>query len=438
MSVEAGYAKRIINPPLPTSLTGYGIYLDRNATSVHDDLYLRIGLFRFENGSTFCVAGFDLIGFDAATIERIRRSIADAIDSKIDSVLVACTHTHSGPPSMLLRGMGEPNSDYLDSLIDSVGSAAIEAASRLGSSTLYFVKEPIEPIGFNRTSNDFHGIDPNLSILAAAPGGGIEGSIVLASYAVHPVVLGINKEVSADIPGALCRDLEARGAMPIFLQGFCGDIDPVSNLTNWGKGGYEETERYASHLSERVATLLGRAESIADPIIEFLTSNLSLPFDREGSLEKHIDLLRSAVAGAGEGAGEGAGKGLERFVAELRSDWSGFAKAGEHGESVELPVQMIRIRSSSRTIDFIALGAEVFASFSLFLASSRSRSITIPVGYANGNIGYIPDKAAFAREGDYAAHIAPFIYRLRPLQRDTASFLLRHLELTRKSGRFSS
>ena len=419
MSVDSGYAKRIINPPLPTPLTGYGIYLERNAESIHDDLYLRLALFRFENGSKLCIAGFDLIGFDSSTAERLRRAISRAVDSTRDSVLLACTHTHSGPPSMSLRGMGTPDPRYIELLIDRAESAALEAASSLAPSTLDFVKEPIEPLGYNRTSNDFRGIDPNLSLLSATPEDGKEGSIVIANYALHPVLLGINREVSADVPGAFCRLLETRGARPIFLQGFCGDIDPVINLSHWGEGGYRETERYATHLAERVERVRERAETLTRPALETQSSHLSLPFDPADALPKYIDQLTTVY--------EGYGRGFDRFVEEVRADWV----AIESGESVELPMQLIRITSAGRPIEFIALGAEVFAYFSLAISLSTPESVPIPVGYANGNIGYIPDEPAFDRAGDYAAYLAPFIYRRRPLSRDTPSLLIAHIDLMR-------
>jgi hypothetical protein len=35
---RAGFAKIAITPPLGTELTGYGVYLERRATEVHDEL----------------------------------------------------------------------------------------------------------------------------------------------------------------------------------------------------------------------------------------------------------------------------------------------------------------------------------------------------------------------------------------------------------------
>jgi hypothetical protein len=38
---RAGFAKTPITPPLGTELAGYGVYLERRASEVHDDLFAR-------------------------------------------------------------------------------------------------------------------------------------------------------------------------------------------------------------------------------------------------------------------------------------------------------------------------------------------------------------------------------------------------------------
>jgi hypothetical protein len=38
---RAGFAKITITPPLGVELAGYGVYLKRGATEVHDDLFAR-------------------------------------------------------------------------------------------------------------------------------------------------------------------------------------------------------------------------------------------------------------------------------------------------------------------------------------------------------------------------------------------------------------
>src|SRR6476661_4598945 len=99
----AGAATRIITPPLgdrPVFLAGF--QGGRRATAVHSDLYARALALRLGERVAILVA-CDLIGLSAPDVEDMRPMLA-ARDIDPDALVVACTHTHSGPDTIGLWG----------------------------------------------------------------------------------------------------------------------------------------------------------------------------------------------------------------------------------------------------------------------------------------------------------------------------------------------
>ena len=119
----AGAATRIITPPIgerPVFLAGFEG--DRRATAVHSDLYARALALRLGDQVAILVA-CDLIGLGAADVEDIRAVLA-ARDIDAEGLVVACTHTHSGPDTIGLWGP-----DQTISGVDPVYMAAVKRRS---------------------------------------------------------------------------------------------------------------------------------------------------------------------------------------------------------------------------------------------------------------------------------------------------------------------
>jgi hypothetical protein len=59
---RAGFAKVPITPPLGVELAGYGVYLGRRATEVHDDLFARALALEDDEGERVLLLSLDLLG----------------------------------------------------------------------------------------------------------------------------------------------------------------------------------------------------------------------------------------------------------------------------------------------------------------------------------------------------------------------------------------
>ena len=70
-----------------------------------------------------------------------------------------------------------------------------------------------------------------------------------------------------------------------------------------------------------------------------------------------------------------------------------------------------------------ALPGELFSEIGLKLR--RGRDPLVPVGYANGNIGYVPSDRDFRDRTDYACYCAPMFYELFPFEPGVERTLLK-------------
>ena len=392
--LKVGYGDKKITPPLGTDLAGFGFYLDRRSTVVRDDLRAR-ALFLNNGKTSLLLISLDLLSLSVGWADRVRKLIARKIGLKPQNILLACTHTHSGPAVQPLPGLGKVNKEYVRSLPPAILEAASRAARSLLPASFGFHLEAIEPIGYNRRLGNFMQIDPWLRVGIFKTS---RKTIFLLNYACHPVTLGPTKEISSDWPGAAVRTLEWFGFNGILLQGFCGDIDPVSYLNRRlgnTKADYDlcgsivagralKSLKYV-HLSRQVE-LGAREERIKLPLAVFPRKNLDK--EEEAALEANkqfpharrvIRIWRRKIE-----------KVHDRF---RKNPWL---------ENV--PIQAMRIGE----MKIIAYAGEPFSALGLKLREKWPDLMT--VGYANGDVGYLPTAEAFETPGDYACYCAPKFY----------------------------
>jgi hypothetical protein len=409
MTFLAGYGERVITPPLGLDLSGYGFYLGRKAESVRDDLKVRALCLKSDD-RTLILAACDLIGFTVGLSDTIRSEISAAQGMPVSNVLLACTHTHSGPATQPLPGLGASDAGYIDTvrarIKSAVGAAAADAReAKFGSSF-----EAVEPIGYNRRTNDFSGIDP---ILGAAIFRRPDRAIYLFNYACHPVVFGPRTHVSADWPGAAIREIEQNGHRALFLQGFCGDIDPVTQLNRWGEGTDEDLALYGHLLARRLEKSGRRAAEERDISLAAVEKRLVIPLDvfGRGEIERvarDFEKRNAHFPGASRFAAAWKAEALERAAAFRRKPYL------EH-----VPLQVLGIGR----MKIIALPGEVFCAIGLKLRTFWK--CLVPVGYANGSIGYIPTRTAYRDPDDYACRCAPMFYQIFPFTDAVEGIFLR-------------
>ncbi|MFW5698585.1 MAG: neutral/alkaline non-lysosomal ceramidase N-terminal domain-containing protein [Planctomycetota bacterium] len=206
------------------------------------------------------ICSLDLCILSPGLAAHLRRSIADAVATDPDRVLLACTHTHSGPwlpdaevdayvrsalPVEKAASTQEPAAAYLARLECAVRAAAARAAGLLVPVQLRW-RQADAGLGYARRVSGAQGMqhcwnpseqvdlrpaapaDQTLSVLVFEQQGG-PARWLLWALGVHPVVLGkTSRVVSPDYPGVANALLESweTDCRAQFLLGPAGDVHP--------------------------------------------------------------------------------------------------------------------------------------------------------------------------------------------------------------------
>lgn len=222
----AGAATRDITPALgerPVFLAGFG--RDRRATAVESPLAVRALSLRLGERSAALVV-CDLIGLGRGDVDEVRAALA-ARGADGRALIVACTHTHSGPDTLGLWGPDERTSGvdpvYLARVKAAVVEAALEALAFACPAQLRAATTHLP--GQIANLRDPGVVDDELAALQfVKPDGEVIATLV--NLACHPEVLdGHSTLVSADYAGHAVRALEeAVGGAALHLSGALGGM----------------------------------------------------------------------------------------------------------------------------------------------------------------------------------------------------------------------
>lgn len=409
--MKAGYGERIVNPSSEVELSGYGYYLERKAKEILDDLKVR-ALGMEEKGEKLILISCDILSLSTEFADEIRREISENENIPIENILISTIHTHTGPAGQNMRGCGELNLEYCNQLKNKIGEAVEDAIKEQAEAEAFYFFEAIEPIGFNRRNGNFYPIDPLLKVIVFQRA---NRKIYLFNYTCHPVTLGIIDRASACWPGRVVKEIEKGGNDGIFFQGFCGDIDPVTNLNRWGKGTEEDIDLYGKLVYGRILKGERYSKKILHPVLKSAEKRIKLPLKVPGieEIEKETqDWIKSTE--------ESENEGMKKFIL----DWEKEAKEKheyffKNPYIDDVPIQVISIGE----LKMVGLPGEVFCEYDLNLR--KKFPVLLTIGYANGCVGYLPVENAYKKENDYACYLAPKIFDLFPFRTEVEEIILK-------------
>ena len=129
--LRAGFATTDITPPLGLELSGFGPYLERKGTAVHDPLMAHAVVFEV-GGQKMAIVGCDLLGMPLGIIKKVRQIVVRETTIPENRIMVSATHTHSGPAIPKLIGWGAQDEQFLSDLPSKVAQAIITASKTGG------------------------------------------------------------------------------------------------------------------------------------------------------------------------------------------------------------------------------------------------------------------------------------------------------------------
>lgn len=390
-SCRVGCSRIDITPDWPVPLAGFASRRGRSQ-GIAGPLYLRAAIIetRTPAASTRAViVAADIIWWPPEQTADFRAEIARRFALPAAHVLLSATHTHSGPQTSarFAPALGTRDDRFVATLEDALYRAIAEAAATLAPVEIQ-VAQCEHDLAVNRrartnrktilAANPPGAIDPQLTVVSFSSGG-VEPRCLLVHYACHPVISSANV-ISGDYPGAAMNALEGKtGAVALFLQGCCGDINPGEHSgARFLAGG--EREIQAAGLALANSAMMALAD-VGDPVpatpIAGIESTLHLPFARKTEAGE-------LLLGRGRDAEEG--------------EWARVLLPDPTGPIDQAPLGMQRLDIGAG-LSLIAINAEVVVDYGLY-AKRHQGNIVLPMGYSNGMIGYLPT-AAQLREGGY-------------------------------------
>jgi neutral ceramidase len=266
--LQGAVARVEITPPAGLDMWGFAARKGPS-TGTLDPLYARV-LVLAAGDKRVAVVTLDLgRSFGPASLEQLDNSVRTS--SNIAYVLVAASHTHSGP-------IVSDNYAYADGHRPAWEDAALtHIAEAIDTASKHLVPVRLGVgygstyIGYNRLqtkldhSAKFYArdptqivsspVDPTVAVLRIDGEDG-QPLAILVNYACHPVVFGAeNLRYSADYPAAMAKTVEAAfpsHPLTFFLQGGAGDIDPYYANTATQQDPERWRDWTGNHLGDEV------------------------------------------------------------------------------------------------------------------------------------------------------------------------------------------
>ena len=281
----------------------------------------------------------------------------------------------------------------------------------------------VNSISYNRRRGYTSGlpIDPEVGVILVTDMSD-QPIAVLTNFSCHPVIMrDDNLLISADYPGATMRLIEAHypGAIALFAQGACGNIDPRPSL--WRS--FENVERAGTILGAEVLKVVNEilcGDSLSSEVPLRVASDLiCLPLMKQPNEAEAKELLRAQKEQLEVVLARGPQKPKLPHFHSMVVDTEmteGTARAYVRWAEILLKLarEGVKVTEPLAKIQALAIGDGVIAGapFQMFVETShRIKSAQTGgkqvffFGCTNGFLSYIPTPEAF-EEGGYEVTVA--------------------------------
>lgn len=400
---KAGAASVVITPTQPTWMAGYG---SRNKPSEgkFQDLFAKALVVEDLRGERLVIVTLDLVTVPRPLRDYLAKHLQDKHHIGPQSVLMNCSHTHSGPLVRITKSVIYPltpdemkavelNLHSLDKKLLDLVDAAIKD---LGPARLSYCharagfamnrRLPSET-GYRNSPNPDGPVDHDVPVLRVErPDGKLRA--VLFGYACHNTTLGFY-QFCGDYAGYAQEFLEADhpGAVALFMIGCGADQNP------YPRGKLEHAPQHGRALANAVeAALMPKPRPVRGPL-RAAFEDLPVGFVDVPSPQQLREQTQSKDRYQKRRA--------ELMLEELQ-------EKGTLRDSYPFPVQVIQF---GHDLMIVALGGEVVVDYSLRLKRELSAMPLWVAGYSNDVFAYIPS-ARVAKEGGYEGGAATVLTTL--------------------------
>jgi neutral ceramidase len=418
-SIKAGFAERDITPGIGMEQPGgYGKGFHK---TFHDPCKVRVALFD-DGKKRAAVIGLDSLVVPRQVVLDARTQIEKATGITGDAVLICASHSHSsGPVGMVMPGEYDKASDlvkklayeesscadagYLLRLTNEIVAGVVAANQNKVPVQLGFGFGHEDKVAFNRRLRMKNGqswshpgagnpdileyagpIDPQVGVIGAWD---MQGQLVgvVVNYACHATTNpgGISANWIQYLEKTIQGGLGMRAPI-VFMQGACGDVTQVDNLS---PNQRPKPEEWSQFVGSRIGA-------------EAIRVLLSMPKITAAPVETRQEVLKIKRRPP---SAQRVAKSLE-IVQQPKStveptEWI-FAKEivmldflNQTTPVVDCEVQCIKVGPAC----FVSNPAEYFVQYGLDIKKGSKHAFTFPCELSNGIVGYVPTEEAFGPNG---------------------------------------
>lgn len=396
------HAQDITPSHLPCLVSGG--YFNAKADKVYHRIYSR-SLVIDDGSGPIVIATMDNTGAFRPLFDEVKRLASESTGIPPERMMIASTHTHSGPAVRAATRALDPDPQYVKEVPGMMAEGIVQAFKKMVPARIGWAKtdaagftfcrrwiarsdrKPGNPFGgsdFARmhpknTATDYIGpsgpVDSELSVLAFQTTDG-RPLAVLMNFSQH--YYGAPK-LSSDYQGRVCTFIEERLGkdeydppfVGLFTQGTSGDL-ARPNYHGDGRGGFAGLDDYSNKLVDRAVAAYETIEFRDWVPVRFAERKLTIPYRVPTS--EQLAWARETVAKMGESP---------RNMSEVHADEVTLLETAEPPEMI---FQAVRLGE----VGITALPFEVYSITGLKLKARSPLPCTFNVSLANGDRGYMP------------------------------------------------
>ena len=395
-SLLAGAAREDITPNIGARICGYSP--NQYSQSIRDRLSATALAFQSGTEKTLMISA-TLCELDTGLMTALRKEISQKTGMKADAILIAATHTHSGPTLMGHIGWGDIDYEYYEEIFRPRVLAAAEKACASLQPVVMGIGKGISLVGINRRQ-----LTPdNRIILGQSPWGCFNPEMTVLSfrnredhvvaniihYGAHGTAAGVNTAISRDWSGHMTDALDgASGGITAFFNGPEGDVGPrLSNGKTTGDGDLAYVDEMGRMAAADALRIYQTITDYHDADTAAVSSMLHLPLQKRISLEDASRLCKEY-----ENQTINIGRQKLEYSRTVKDSYE-----NGYQEQTSRAIEQTIIRIGS--VAFAGFPYELFSEIGMRIQQAETELDVLSLSNANGDLGYFPTQDQLCRGG---------------------------------------